>query len=119
MKSILNTEAAVKQAVEQLDRLLCDLPQVQEFQRLAAKVRDNQTIAQLENEIKEAQQAAVQFGHYGKENAQKAALAKATELTETYDRHPLVVAYRAQLIEVNDVIQYVTQRIQRGVEELE
>ena len=58
MKSILDTEAAVKQAVEQLDRLLCDLPQVQEFQALAAKVRNNQTIAQLENEIKEAQQAA-------------------------------------------------------------
>lgn len=118
MKSMLQEEGAIKQAVEHLDRLLCDLPQVKEFQKVAAKVRDNENLVQLEEEIKSAQQDAVNFGHYGKEIAQQQALEKAKNLTATYDQHPLVVAYREQLIEVNDLLEYITGRLQRGVEEL-
>ncbi|WP_368250588.1 YlbF family regulator [Enterococcus sp. 2201sp1_2201st1_B8_2201SCRN_220225] len=118
MKAILENEEAIKQAVEQLDRLLCDLPQVKEFQNVAAKVRNNEGLAQLEAEIKEAQKAVVNFGHYGKEEAQKQALEQVKLLTAAYDQHPLVVAYRQQLIEINDLLEYVTGRLQRGVEEL-
>lgn len=118
MEKILEQEQVVKQAVDQLSRLLSDLPQVQEFQQLAAKVADNQKIVQLEEAIKQAQKDAVQYEHYQKPEACAQALAKADELTTQYNELPLVVAYREKMIEVNEIVQYVTNRIQRGVEDL-
>lgn len=118
MEKILEQEQVVKQAVDQLSRLLSDLPQVQEFQQLAAKVADNQKIVQLEEAIKQAQKDAVQYEYYQKPEACAQALAKADELTTQYNELPLVVAYREKMIEVNEIVQYVTNRIQRGVEDL-
>lgn len=118
MTNFLEQEQVVKQAVQQLSRLLSDLPQVQEFQQLAEKVAANQKIAQLEEAIKQAQKDAVQYQHYQKPEAHAQALVKADELTAQYNQLPLVVAYREKMLEVNDILQYVTDRIQRGVEDL-
>lgn len=116
MKDLLEQEQDVKQAVGELSRLLSDLPQVKEFQALAEKVAANEKLCCLEEGIKAAQKDAVQFEHYGKPAAKQAALAEADRLTAVYDNLPLVIAYREKLAEVNELLQYVTDRIQRDVE---
>lgn len=116
--SLLDQEKQVKQAVATLNRLLSDLPQVEEFQKTAAQVRQNEKIAQMEEAIKAAQKEVVAMEHYDKPEAKKIALQKVTDLTAAYDEMPLVISYRQQLLQVNDLLQYVTQRLQQGVEKI-
>ncbi|KAF1293424.1 YlbF family regulator [Candidatus Enterococcus leclercqii] len=118
MKDLLEQDQDVRQAVEELSRLLSDLPQVKEFQTLSEKVAANEKLTRLEEAIKAAQKDAVQFEYYGKPQAKQAALSEADRLTAEYDSLPLVIAYREKLLEVNDLLQYVTDGIQRGVETL-
>lgn len=118
MKDLLEQDQDVRQAVEELSRLLSDLPQVKEFQALSEKVAANEKLTRLEEAIKTAQKEAVQFEYYGKPQAKQVALSEADRLTAEYDSLPLVIAYREKLLEVNDLLQYVTDGIQRGVETL-
>ena len=38
-------------------------------------------------------------------------------MTETMDQHPLVWAYRHQLVEANDLLQHLTKMIQEEINE--
>ena len=84
------------------------------------RLKKNKKLTELVEEIKAAQKDAVQFAHYGKPTAEKEAIQRADAKTKEFDEHPLVVAYREQLIEANDLVQHVTALIQYRVnEELE
>lgn len=108
---------------KELDKLLQLMGQdeiIQRYQELEEKIKKNQKLTELVEEIKAAQKDAVQFAHYGKPEAEKEALQRADEKTAAFDNHPLVVAYREQLVEANDLIQHVTEMIQYRInEELE
>lgn len=83
------------------------------YKELEMKVQQNHYLTQLTEEIQKAQKEAVNFAHYGK----KEAIARANELTETMDQHPLVLAYRHQLVEANDLLQHLTKMIQEEINE--
>lgn len=90
------------------------------YKELEKKIKENEKLTNLVEEIKAAQKDAVQFAHYGKPEAEKEAISRADELTKQFDNHPLVIAYREQLIEANDLLQFITDRIQYRInEELE
>ncbi|MHC5228858.1 YlbF/YmcA family competence regulator [Enterococcus sp. LJL99] len=90
------------------------------YKELEKKIKENEKLTKLVEEIKAAQKDAVQFAHYGKPEAEKEAISRADALTQQFDDHPLVIAYREQLIEANDLLQYITDRIQYRInEELE
>lgn len=112
-----------KEINEELLKLLALIGEdelVQHYQQLEKKVQASQKLADLVEQIKAAQKDAVQFAHYGKPEAEKAAIQRADAFTKEFDDHPLVVAYREQLKEVNDLLQHVTDMIQYRVnEELE
>lgn len=62
----------------------------------------------------------MQFEHYDKPVAAQKALKEADRLQAELENHPLVVSYRHRLIEANELVQYITQRIETTVnEELE
>lgn len=93
---------------------------IQRYKDLEKKIEDNQKLSVLVEKIKEKQKEAVQYAHYDKPEAERQAIQQADELKEEFDNHPLVIAYRKQLIEVNDWLQYITDKIQYRVnEELE
>lgn len=93
---------------------------IQRYKKLEEKVQNNEKLTDLVEQIKAAQKDAVQFAHYDKPEAEKAAIKRADELTKEFDEHPLVVAYREQLMEANDLLQHVTDMIQYRInEELE
>lgn len=90
------------------------------YKQLEKKIKENEKLTKLVEQIKEAQKDAVQYAHYGKTEAEKEAISRADTLTQQFDTHPLVSAYREQLIEANDLLQYITDRIQYRInEELE
>lgn len=112
-----------KEVREELYKLLSLLGEdeiIQKFKVIEKRVEENTKLTELVEEIKRAQKDAVQFAHYEKPEAEKAAIEKADKLTKEFDEHPLVIAYREQLMEANDLLQHITDMIQYRVnEELE
>ncbi|MTD41900.1 hypothetical protein GIX45_25425 [Erwinia sp. CPCC 100877] len=112
-----------KRINEELDKLLALIGEdqrIKRYQELESRVQKHVKLNELVEQIKAAQKDAVQFAHYDKPEAERAAIARADALTREFDEHPLVVAYRAQLVEANDLLQHITEMIQyRMNDELE
>ncbi|WP_206912461.1 hypothetical protein IGL98_003295 [Enterococcus sp. DIV0840] len=114
------TDKKVNEELTKLLTLLGEDELIQRYKELEEKVQNNEKLTDLVEQIKAAQKDAVQFAHYDKPEAEKAAIKHADELTKEFDEHPLVVAYREQLMEANDLLQHVTDMIQYRInEELE
>lgn len=116
----LNLDAQSNKELEKLLHLIGQDEVIQRYKAIEEKVKKNKKLTELVEEIKAAQKDAVQFAHYGKPTAEKEAIQRADAKTKEFDEHPLVVAYREQLIEANYLVQHVTALIQYRVnEELE
>lgn len=105
----------IQLSLEQLNQLLADYPAIKEFQEIQKQAKQNPRLLALEEEIKQAQKEAVQFAHYGKPEAEKEAIRKIDALTQEYNQHPVVQLYRESLAQANELLQYVTQTIQKKV----
>lgn len=113
-------EEEINQELEKLIALIEENEIIKQYKKLEVKVQKNEKLTDLVERIKRAQKDAVQFAHYDKPEAEKEALKLADQLTKEFDEHPLVMAYREQLIEANDLLQHITDQIQYKVnEELE
>ncbi|MBO0466890.1 YlbF family regulator [Enterococcus plantarum] len=114
------TDKEINEELTKLLTLLGEDELIQRYKELEEKVQNNEKLTGLVEQIKAAQKDAVQFAHYDKPEAEKEAIKRADELTKEFDEHPLVVAYREQLMEANDLLQHVTDMIQYRInEELE
>ena len=111
----LANEAAVEAALSHLTDLLGENEIIVRYQKLQKRVAENDTLQELEEGIKAAQKDAVQYAHYGKPEAEREALKEADRLTKAFNEHPLVIAYREQLYEANDLLQHLTTMIQKEV----
>jgi cell fate (sporulation/competence/biofilm development) regulator YmcA (YheA/YmcA/DUF963 family) len=115
-----NMEEPIRQELDQLLSLIDQDAVIQHYKALEDRAQNNQNLTKLIEEIKAAQKDAVRFAHYGKPEAEKTAIKQADAKTQEFNEHPLVVAYREQLIEANDLVQHVTEMIQHQInEELE
>ncbi|MBO0471558.1 YlbF family regulator [Enterococcus sp. DIV0242_7C1] len=114
------TDKKINEELMKLLALIGEDELIQRYKKIEEKVQNNEKLTELVEQIKAAQKDAVQFAHYDKPEAEKAAIQRANELTKEFDEHPLVVAYREQLMEANDLLQHVTDMIQYRInEELE
>lgn len=122
MSDLLDNEfqldPAIQEKVDDLLQLLSENEVIQEYQRLEQKINNHPSIQQLTEEIKQVQQDAVQFAHYGKPNAEQEAVRRADELTNQLDKHPLVVRYRELLFEANDLLHAITTTIETEINEV-
>lgn len=112
---MLEKEQQVQAELQRLNQLLDENEIIVRFREIEARVQQNEKLDELVEQIKQAQKDAVQYAHYDKPEAEKQALALADTLTKEFDEHPLVVAYREQLLEANDLIQHLTKRIHKAV----
>ncbi|GGC96913.1 RicAFT regulatory complex protein RicA family protein [Enterococcus wangshanyuanii] len=114
------TDKKINEELMKLLALIGEDELIERYKKIEEKVQNNEKLTELVEQIKAAQKDAVQFAHYDKPEAEKAAIQRADELTKEFDEHPLVVAYREQLMEANDLLQHVTDMIQYRInEELE
>ncbi|WP_071130440.1 YlbF family regulator [Enterococcus timonensis] len=90
---------------------------VENFQEIAATVENQPEIAQLEENIKTAQQEIVNFDHYEKPEAAARAKKQADEYTRTLNNLPQVQEYRVRLSDANDLLQGITTIIQEKMQE--
>ncbi|HIY58946.1 MAG TPA: YlbF family regulator [Candidatus Tetragenococcus pullicola] len=111
----LEKEPEVKAALDKLLDLLGENEVIQEFKAIQQRASDNVHLQELEEQIKVAQKEAVQYAHYEKPEAEKQAIARINALTKEYDEHPLVIAYREKLWDANELLHYVTEKVQKQV----
>ena len=97
-----------------LRQLLAQHPVVQEFQRIQQRAQKNQKLLELEEAIKQTQKKSFSM-NIMINRKQKDTLRRVAELTQQYDQHPLVIAYRAALQEADELLHYVTTEIQKQV----
>lgn len=113
-------DVPTQQELTKLLELLGKNEVIQRYQKLERQTKQNTQLTLLIEQIKEAQKEAVQYAHYDKPEAEKLAIQRADQLKLAFDTHPLVTAYREQLIEANDLLHHITSMIQLRVnEELE
>lgn len=110
-----NFEPEVTAALNELVQALAENEVVKDYRQIAAKVANNPRLKELEEKIKAAQKEAVQYDHYDKPEAQKAAILAANEYTKEYENHPLVISYREKLALANDLLHFITENISQDV----
>ncbi|WP_165004109.1 MULTISPECIES: YlbF family regulator [unclassified Enterococcus] len=113
----MQQEPEIQKEVDKLAQLLSENETIIRYKKLEEKVHRSQYLEQLMEEIRQAQKDAVRFAHYGKKAAEQEAIVRADELKQTFDQHPLVQAYREQLIEANDLLHHLTEMIQSEINE--
>ena len=79
-------EPEVTAALNELTNALAENEIVKDYRKIALKVANNSRLQELEEKIKAAQQEAVQFAHYGKPEAEKAALARLSREADLSER---------------------------------
>ena len=103
----------IQQSLAQLTTRLAQSEIIQSYKEIEARISDHTGLHELTEAIKVQQKEAVKFAHYGKPEAEKQALKQADQLTAEFDNHPLVLRYREKLIEANDLLQHLTNLLER------
>ncbi|MHC5268443.1 YlbF family regulator [Enterococcus sp. LJL98] len=111
----LEEEQALAKEVNQLLALLQNHESIQRFQSIQSRAQNHPGLKALEEQIKAAQKDAVNFAHYEKPEAEKQAIAEIERLNQAYKNHPLVRSYRDSLVEADELLQYLSKRIQKEV----
>lgn len=107
-------EDIVKQAHE-LARMIANTEEVEFFKRAEAQINENQKVRELIASIKSLQKQAVNFQHYGKENALRMVEEKIEKLEAELDEIPIVQEFKQSQVDVNALLQMVSTAIANKV----
>ncbi|MDB7102061.1 MULTISPECIES: YlbF family regulator [Enterococcus] len=113
----MQDKTTIQLEVDQLATLLKKNETIKRYQELEHKVKHSRYLNQQTEALKQAQKDAVQYAHYGQKEAEKEAIKRIEVLTQSIDEYPLVIAYRRQLMEANELLQHLTQMIQNEINE--
>ncbi|WEV60647.1 YlbF family regulator [Streptococcaceae bacterium ESL0729] len=113
MKSKEDYEAGLKE----LKASLAELDYVRDFKELENKVKENPAIWQMEKEMKDLQKEAVLFKKIEKDKAYAETLKRATEIEEDLNHDLLIRQYRARLLDVSDLLDYISGELERKINE--
>lgn len=109
------TDQKVGEKLKQLTDYLGELDLVKNYRAIEYKINHNDQIQQWTTDLEKAQKDAVLYQRINKQNAAKLANQKVDALNEKINQHPLVVAYRQQLKDVDDLLHYLTSRIEAEI----
>lgn len=99
----------------ELAKMIAETEEVDFFKRAEAQIHSNDKIRTTISTIKGLQKQAVNFQHYGKEEALKKIEAKIDALQAELDELPIVQEFKQSQIEVNDLLQLVASTVSNTV----
>lgn len=97
MRHLLHKEPNIQREADKLAQLLSEHETIIRYHELERKVQTSSYLEKLTEDIK---------------SAQKEANGRVEQLTKQFDQHPIVVAYRKQLLEANDLLHHLTKMLQ-------
>ena len=89
--------------------------QVEFFKRAEAQINENQKIRENIASLKSLQKQAVNFQQYGKEKALNIIEGKIDKIQNEIDEVPIVQEFKQSQVEVNDLLQLVSNTIANSV----
>lgn len=104
-------EQMIDEELAKLENLLANHPLIEKYHELEESVEKCKLLKDYEQKIEEAQKELVQARHYQKVEAAKYWEQEANKYQQLLDEHPLVIIYRENLKEVNDLLQLITTTI--------
>lgn len=109
-------EPRIAKELDQLITMLTNKEEIIRYKELEKHVHENEWINNTIEKIKMKQKELVQFEHYDKPQAHEKALDELAALNQQLDENITVKAYRASLEEANEIVQFIFEKIQDGID---
>jgi len=100
---------------KEIAKMIANTEEVEFFKRAEAQINENQKVRESIASMKSLQKQAVNFQQYGKEKALKIIEEKIEKLQEEIDAVPIVQEFKQSQMEVNDLLQLVSNTIANTV----
>ncbi|MCH1623702.1 RicAFT regulatory complex protein RicA family protein [Fredinandcohnia quinoae] len=109
------TKEQIVERAEELAKMIAETEEVDFFKRAEAQINENQKVKEMIASIKSLQKQAVNFQHYGKQEALKKVDSKIEQLQAELDSIPIVEEFKNSQTEINDLLQLIAHTISNNV----
>ncbi|WP_053362196.1 RicAFT regulatory complex protein RicA family protein [Bacillus sp. FJAT-27251] len=109
------TKDDIMERAKELAQMIAETEEVDFFKRAEAHIHENEKVSMLISSIKGLQKQAVNYKHYGKEEALKKTEEKIAKLEAELDEIPVVQEFKESQLDVNDLLQIVASTISNTV----
>lgn len=114
MSKLFTTDEIVEKAKE-LAHMIANTEEVEFFKRAEEKINENQFVREKIASLKTLQKSAVNFEAIGKERSVKVIEEKIEKIEREIDEIPIVQEFKQSQVEVNQLLQLVTNAIANAV----
>ncbi|WP_088105168.1 RicAFT regulatory complex protein RicA family protein [Halalkalibacter urbisdiaboli] len=109
------TREDIRLKAQELAKMLAETEEVDFFKRAEKQINEHLRVQELIAQIKKLQKEAVNLQHYGKAEALKEIDEKINQLHDEIDQIPLVQEFKQSQVEVNELLQMISNTISRTV----
>ncbi|WP_078380827.1 RicAFT regulatory complex protein RicA family protein [Sutcliffiella halmapala] len=109
------TKSDILARAKDLAQMIAETEEVDYFKRAEAQINENQKIKEMVASVKSLQKQAVNFQHYGKQEALKKTEEKLDNLLKELDGLPIVQEFKDSQKNVNELLQLVSSAISNKV----
>lgn len=111
----LYTKDEIVAKANEIAMMIANTEEVEFYKRAEAQINENQKIRESIASLKTLQKQAVNFQQYGKEKAQGLVEGKIDKIQTEIDEVPIVQEFKQSQMDVNDLLQLVSNAIANGV----
>ncbi|MFJ8235015.1 RicAFT regulatory complex protein RicA family protein [Ureibacillus sp. NPDC094379] len=115
MTTKLYTKDEIVEKAKEIAHMIANTEQVEFFKKAEEQINDNQFVREKIASLKTLQKQAVNFQAIGKERAQKLVEDKIDKIQEEIDTLPIVQEFKQSQVEVNELLQLVSNAIANNV----
>jgi cell fate (sporulation/competence/biofilm development) regulator YmcA (YheA/YmcA/DUF963 family) len=116
-KTALYTDRDILEKARELANMIAQTKEVDFFKRAEQQIKRNERVQNLISQIKQKQKQLVMFESINKPELAKKVEAEMNQLQDELDSIPIVVEFKQSQVDVNDVLQMVTNVITNTVSE--
>ncbi len=114
-KTYTYTREDIRLKAKELAKMMAETEEIDFFKRAEKQINEHLRVQELIAQIKKLQKEAVNLQHYGKSEALKEVEGKIDALHAEIDEIPLVQEFKQSQIDVNELLQMVSNTISRAV----
>ncbi len=109
------TKDSIVAEAKNLAKMVAETKEVEIFKQAEAKIHENEKVRTLMDQLKKMQKLAVNYQHYGKEQALKKVEEEIEKVYEELGEIPIVGEFQESQIIVNDLLQLIASTITNTV----
>ena len=111
----LYTKDEIVEKAKEIAHMIANTEEVEFFKKAEEQINGNQKVREKIASLKTLQKQAVNFQHLGKEKALNMIEGKITAIEEEIDQIPVVQQFKQSQVEVNELLQLVSNAIANNV----